>query len=97
LHDALPILDFSSQDILAMFYENDTYKISGKESEIVLQLVPVRLRGEVVNFPISDKKGEVIVEEGRRITARHIRQMEKAKLSELKVTHEFLFGQSLAK
>src|SRR5690606_17502784 len=40
----LRALDFSSQDILSMFYENDTYKISGKESDIVLQLVPVRLR-----------------------------------------------------
>ncbi len=93
----LRALDFSSQDILGMFYENDVYKISGKESDVVLQLVPTRLRGEVLNFPIVDKKGELIVEEGRRITARHIRQMEKAKLTELKVTHEFLYGESLAK
>lgn len=76
----LRALEYTSQEILEMFYENDVYKISGKDSEIVLQLVPSRLRGEVLNFPISDKKGELIVEEGRRITARHIRQMEKAKL-----------------
>ncbi|MDO8271840.1 MAG: DNA-directed RNA polymerase subunit beta [Gammaproteobacteria bacterium] len=93
----LRALDYTSQDILAMFYENDMYRIMGKDAEIVLQLIPSRLRGEVVNFPIVDKKGEVIVEEGRRITARHIRQMEKAKLTELKVTHEFQYGESLAK
>lgn len=93
----LRALDYTSQDILAMFYENDVYRIMGKDAEIVLQLIPSRLRGEVVNFPIVDKKGEVIVEEGRRITARHIRQMEKAKLTELKVTHEFLYGEALAK
>ena len=93
----LRALDYSAQDILGMFYENDTYKIVGKDADIVLQLIPSRLRGEVVNFPVVDKKGELIVEEGRRITARHIRQMEKAKLTELKVTQEFLFGESLAK
>src|SRR5690606_29719110 len=92
----LRALDFTSQEILAMFYENDTYKISGKDSDIVLQLVPTRLRGEVVNFPIADKKGDVIVEEGRRITARHIRQRENAKVSELQVGHENPVGQSLA-
>ncbi|MGJ8690723.1 MAG: DNA-directed RNA polymerase subunit beta [Gammaproteobacteria bacterium] len=93
----LRALEFTSQEILGIFYENDTYKISSKESEILLDVVPSRLRGEVMNFPITDKKGELIVEEGRRITARHIRQMEKAKLTELKVTSEFLHGKSLAK
>ncbi|MEZ5528217.1 MAG: DNA-directed RNA polymerase subunit beta, partial [Gammaproteobacteria bacterium] len=93
----LRALEYTSQDILAMFYENDVYKISGKNRDIVLQLVPSRLRGEVLNFPVVDKKGELIVEEGRRITARHIRQMEKAKLADLKVSPEFLFGESLAK
>jgi DNA-directed RNA polymerase subunit beta len=93
----LRALDFSSQEILSMFYENDTYKINAKAEEIVLALVPARLRGEVIDFAVLDKKGVVIVEEGRRITARHIRQMEKAKLTELKVSHEFLFGKSLAK
>jgi len=93
----LRALDFSAQDILSMFYENDTYKINAKAEEIVLSLIPSRLRGEVIDFPLLDKKGVLIVEEGRRITARHIRQMEKAKLTELKVSHEFLFGKSLAK
>ncbi|MDX1492221.1 MAG: DNA-directed RNA polymerase subunit beta [Pseudohongiellaceae bacterium] len=93
----LRALDFTSQEILEMFYENDTYKISGKDQEIVLDLVPSRLRGEVLNFPVLDKKGGLIVEEGRRITARHIRQMEKAKLTQLTVSHDFLIGESLAK
>jgi len=57
----LRALDYSSQDILGMFYENDTYKVSGKDMDIVLELVPARLRGEVLNFPIADKKGELIV------------------------------------
>ena len=93
----LRALGFSSEEILQMFYENNTFKVSkGKEPTISLQLVPARLRGEVLNFPVKDKKGKLIVEEGRRITSRHIRQMEDAKLTELKVTTDFLSGNSLA-
>ena len=93
----LRALGFSSEEILQMFYENNTFKVSkGKEPTISLQLVPARLRGEVLNFPIKDKKGKLIVEEGRRITSRHIRLMEDAKLTELKVTNDFLSGNSLA-
>ncbi len=58
--------------------------------------MPARLRGEVLTFPVKDKKGKVIVEEGRRITSRHIRQMETAKLTELVVSSDFVVGTSLA-
>ena len=93
----LRALGHSSQEILEMFYENNTFKISkGKEPTIALQLIPARLRGEVLSFPVKDKKGKVIVEEGRRITSRHIRQMETAKLNALKVSDDFLVGNSLA-
>ena len=93
----LRALGHSSQEILEMFYENNTFKISkGKEPAIALQLIPARLRGEVLSFPVKDKKGKVIVEEGRRITSRHIRQMETAKLNVLKVSDDFLVGNSLA-
>jgi DNA-directed RNA polymerase subunit beta len=80
-----------------MFYENNSFKIKkGKEPSIALELVPARLRGEVLTFPVKDKKGKVIVEEGRRITSRHIRQMETAKLTELVVSSDFVVGTSLA-
>ena len=96
----LRALGFSSEEILAMFYENNVFKISrkkGKEAEIGLKLIPARLRGEVLTFAIKDKKGKKIVEEGRRVTSRHIRQMEAAKLTELSVGNDFLVGTSLAK
>jgi DNA-directed RNA polymerase subunit beta len=93
----LRALDYTAEQILAMFYENNKYRVGKSADELMLELVPARLRGEVLNFDVADKKGEVIVESGRRITARHIRQMEKAKLTELKVTAEFVSGQSLAK
>jgi DNA-directed RNA polymerase subunit beta len=90
-------LGYTSQEILGEFYENNTFKLSkGKETNFSLQLIPSRLRGDVLNFSIKDKKGKMIVEQGRRITSRHVRQMESAGLSELKVTHDFLIGASLA-
>ena len=92
----LRALDYTAEQILAMFYDNNNYRLGKSTDELMLELVPSRLRGEVLNFDIVDKKGEVIVESGRRITARHIRQMEKSKLAELKVSAEFLAGQSLA-
>ena len=93
----LRALGFNSQEILGMFYESNSFKIKkGKEPSVALKLVPARLRGEVLTFPVKDKKGKVIVEEGRRITSRHIRQMETAKLTELVVSSDFIVGASLA-
>ena len=96
----LRALGFSSEEILSMFYENNSFSVKfkkGQEPEVSLNLVPARLRGDVLSFPIKDKKGKLIVEEGRRITSRHIRQMEAAKLTQLKISNDFLIGTSLSK
>jgi DNA-directed RNA polymerase subunit beta len=68
----LRALGMNEADILATFFDTNTFYI-GRE-EVALQLVPQRLRGETATFEIrvGDK---VIVEEGRRITARHVRQL----------------------
>ena len=96
----LRALGYGSQEILEMFYDNNSFKIStkgkGKESAISLNLIPARLRGEVLTFPINDKKGKEIVEAGRRITSRHVRLMEEAKLTMLLIEHEYLIGAALA-
>lgn len=93
----LRALGYGSQDILEMFYENNSFKISkGKEPTVSLNLVPARLRGEVLSFPINDKKGKEIVEAGRRITSRHVRLMETAKLTSLLVEEDYLIGTALA-
>ena len=93
----LRALGFSAQEILEMFYETNTFKVKGgDEPSFNVELVPGRLRGQVLTFPVKDKKGKVIVEEGRRITSRHIRQMETAKLTELEVENEFMIGSALA-
>ena len=91
----LRALGYTSQEMLDMFY--DTNSIAWKKDEYVLKLVPERLRGEIASFDISDKKGTILVEQGRRITGRHVRQIEKAKITELPVPVEYLVGKVLAR
>ncbi len=94
----LRALGYTAQEILEMFYENNLFHITpGDEPTISLELVPARLRGDVLSFPINDKKGKLIVEAGRRITSRHIRQMETAKLTKLEIANDYLVGAALAK
>ncbi len=91
----LRALGYTTQEILEMFFNNDTFNLSAKE--ISIDLVPARLRGEQLAFDITKKRGGVIVEAGRRITARHIREIEEAKLSSITVPTEYLIGRTLAK
>jgi DNA-directed RNA polymerase subunit beta len=92
----LRALGYTAEEMLAMFFEVNTFH-AGKEGKYIVDLVPDRLRGEIATFDILDKDGSVIVEAGRRITARHIRQVAKSKLKELEVPPEYLIGRSLAK
>src|SRR5690606_38675452 len=92
----LRALGYRSEEILGMFFETNKFRLVDDKT-VKLELVPARLRGDVATFTITDQDGNVIVEDGRRITARHIRQMEKAGVKELSVPREYLLGRSLAK
>ncbi|MCG8379878.1 MAG: DNA-directed RNA polymerase subunit beta, partial [Proteobacteria bacterium] len=91
----LRALGYTTEEMLDIFFDTDTFKITGKG--ISLDLIPDRLRGETASFDIKDKKGKVIVEKERRITARHIREIEKVGLTSLTVPAEFLIGKVIAK
>ncbi|MEC7432697.1 MAG: DNA-directed RNA polymerase subunit beta, partial [Pseudomonadota bacterium] len=78
-----------------MFFETSKFSLGAEVCK--LELVPSRLRGDIATFDIKDNDGNVIVEEGRRITARHIKQLEKAGITELEVPTEYLYGRVLAK
>ncbi len=92
----LRALGFSNEEMLDMFFETSRFNID-KEGGFQLELVPARLRGDIATFDLVDKKGNTIVEQGRRITARHIRQIEKQGIKELQIPVEYLHGRSLAK
>ncbi len=91
----LRALGYESEQMLDMFF--DTNRFYFERDGLYMELLPARLRGETATFDICDENGEVIVEEGRRITPRHIRQLEKAGMDKLKVPVEYLFGRVLAK
>ncbi|MCP5208632.1 MAG: DNA-directed RNA polymerase subunit beta [Hahellaceae bacterium] len=91
----LRALGFSTEEILAMFFETSHFAIDGER--VKLELVPSRLRGDIATFDIKDADGNVIVEDGRRITARHIRLLEKAGIEELDVPVQYLIGKVIAK
>jgi len=92
----LHALDFSNEDILEMFFESNVFHIKANGA-VSMDLIPERMRGDVATFDIKDKKGEVIAEEGRRITARHVRLLEKSGLRRLDVPVEYLLGRTTAK
>ena len=78
-----------------MFFDTDSFEVT--EEAYTLELIAARLRGETAQFDICDKKGVAIVEEGSRITARHIREMEKAGLTRLNCPPGYVCGHVLAK
>ncbi|WP_299947930.1 DNA-directed RNA polymerase subunit beta [uncultured Microbulbifer sp.] len=90
----LRALGYSSQEMLEMFFETSRFDLL--EDRVSLELIPSRLRGDVASFDIKDSNGKVVVEEGRRITPRHIRQLEKSGVKSLEAPLEYLFGRILA-
>lgn len=90
----LRALGYTPEEILGAFFETDRYELRG-DGFVVLDLIPERLRGETANFDIT-VDGETIVQSGRRITARHIKQLQKAGVDQLEVPEEYLVGKILA-
>ncbi len=90
----LRALEYTVEEILGMFFENNVYHLS--DGVFSLDLIPERLRGEIAPFEIK-KAGKVIVERDRRITVRHIAQLQKANIRTLEVPAEYIVGKVLAK
>ena len=89
----LRALGFDNEQIISLFYETNRFVFKGEE--ISLELIPDRLRGDIASFDIS-VDGKILVEKGHRITARHIRQIEKAGINQLEVPRDYLLGKILA-
>ena len=91
----LRALGYEAEEILEMFYDVNKFHVA-KNGSYTMTLIPERLRGDVAAFDIKAGK-KVVVEQGRRVTARHIRELEEAKIKELEIPPEYLHGRSLAK
>ena len=90
----LRALGYNNEEMLDIFFEHNIFTL-GKKDAAELELVAERLRGETLNFDL--KVGdEVIVETGKRITARHVRRLETAGITQLEVPDEYLVGRILS-
>jgi len=90
----LKALSFTNEQILEKFFAFDTFNI-GKNA-VEFTLVPERMRGETARFDIS-AKGKLIVAKDKRITVKHVRDLEAAGVSKIAVPEDFLLGRALAK
>ena len=89
----LRAIGFTSQEILEKFYEKETYLIGSNSYS--LKVIPRRMVGKIAPSDIKGTQG-VIIEAGKRITARHIRLIESSKIKTLEVPKESLFNQTIA-
>ena len=90
----LRALDMSTQEILNEFYDEDIYTL--EKDAVKLTLIPERLRGETLSVDIK-VRNKVYVPAGKRITARHIRELSTSKVSEIKLDDEYLVGKITSK
>ena len=89
----LRALGYSNEEILQQFFETNTFHIL--QEGVQLELIPERLRGETLDFDLADGD-KVIVEAGKRITARHIKQLEQSGIAALAVPDSYLVGRILS-
>ncbi|MDE1337539.1 DNA-directed RNA polymerase subunit beta [Vibrio aestuarianus] len=90
----LRALGKSTEEILDLFFEKVNFEV--KDKTLLMALVPERLRGETASFDI-EANGTVYVEQGRRVTARHIRQLEKDGVEFIDVPVEYIVGKVASK
>ncbi|XOD70264.1 MAG: DNA-directed RNA polymerase subunit beta [Sodalis sp. (in: enterobacteria)] len=92
----LRALNYSTGQILDTFFDKVVYEIHDKKLQ--MELIPERLRGDTASFDIQAKNAVyVYVKKGRRITARHIRQLEKDGVSQIEVPIEYIIGKVVVK
>src|SRR4029079_5173460 len=88
-------LGYNNEEMLNSFFEINTFHIDPKEG-VQLELVPERLRGEPLEFDLADGD-KVIVEAGKRITARHVKQLEASGIAALALPDSYLGGRILSR
>lgn len=90
----LRALYYTTDQILNIFFNKVVYEIY--DDILYMHLIPERLRGETASFVI-EANGIIYVEKGRRITAKHIRQLKKDNISKIKVPIDYIIGKVVIK
>ena len=90
----LKALGYTPERVLSEFFVFDTFRLG--KNELEFELVPERMRGETARFDIAAKGGKLIVAKEKRITVKHVREMQEAHLSRIVVPEDFVIGRALA-
>jgi DNA-directed RNA polymerase subunit beta len=85
-------LGYENEEMIKIFFDMNRFTLTA--NKCLFHIIPERLRGEMAAFDIKHED-KVLIEEGRRITAKHIRQMDKAGITEIEVPREYLYGKIL--
>ncbi|MBE0434420.1 MAG: DNA-directed RNA polymerase subunit beta [Methylomicrobium sp.] len=87
-------LGYNNEEMMDIFFETNRFVLTG--DSCLFDLVPERLRGEIAAFDFKHD-GKVLIEEGRRITAKHIRQLKEAGVTQIEVPKAYLHGKVLSR
>jgi len=91
----LKALGLSPEEILSTFYDFENFHVKSKKASI--ELVPERLRGELSKRDYKDKKGNLIVAKEKRITVKHVREIQNKASLIIPVVPEDYIGKKIAK
>ncbi len=89
----LRAMGYSSEQILETFFEKADVKLKAKSCDVAI--APSKLRGTIAEFDITSGK-DVVVEKGRRITAKHTKALEKSGVDSINAPLEYLLGKVIA-
>ncbi|TAG44612.1 MAG: DNA-directed RNA polymerase subunit beta [Betaproteobacteria bacterium] len=90
----LKALGLSDEEILARYFKFDDIHFTAKGNEI--EFVPERVKGEVARYDILDPKGNVVVPKDKRVTAKHIRDLQNAGTTRINLPMEEIIGRVVA-
>jgi DNA-directed RNA polymerase subunit beta len=91
----LRAIGMQTEEILGQFFEFDTFYL--KKNTVEFKLLPERMRGETARFDIYGQSGKIIVPKDKRITAKHIRDLQSSGISRIAVPDDFVVGRVVAK
>ena len=91
----LRAIGMTPEDILYAFHDFDEFHLAS--GNVSFDLVPDRLRGEVARFDITAPDGKLIIVKDKRITARHIRELDRAGITSMTVLDDFVLGRVIAR
>ena len=88
----LRALGYENEEMIKIFFETNKFTLGSEQC--LFHIIPERMRGEIAAFDIKHND-KVLVEEGRRITAKHIREMNKVGLTEVVAPRDYIIGKIL--